>query len=73
MPKLDLVSLIIDFESGSIDVDDAIALFCELGNSGKINHLQGFYGRSFKRLLDREIIIRDPAGQYVRNPESNLD
>lgn len=48
----DLVSQIMDFESGDMDQDEIPVFFQELINSGLAFQLQGFYGRTAVDLIE---------------------
>lgn len=52
----DMVSDIMAFEEGSMDEERSIALFQRLLDSGLVWQLQGSYGRTAQRLLDRGLI-----------------
>lgn len=54
------LSQIMAFENGELGLDEVIVLFQHLVNSGLAWKLQGFYGRTAKKLID--------AG-YVSLPE----
>ena len=54
----EVVGLIMDYEGGDIDEEDAIALFQHLVNTGLAWQLQGHYGRTAQALLDQGIITR---------------
>jgi len=48
----DLVSKIIEYESGDMDIDAMIEFFQDLIDSGLAWTLQGHYGRTAKELID---------------------
>jgi len=48
----DLVSLITDFEMGELDSYDTLKLFGALISTGTINHLQGYYQRTARDLVE---------------------
>jgi hypothetical protein len=56
----DLLSQIMDYESGQLSECEVIAMFQRLVNSGMAWKLQGHYGRTAKHLIE--------AG-YVKMPE----
>lgn len=61
MPKqaLDVVDLIIAFESGDLDNKGILELFSSLIQSGQAWSLQGSYGRTAQALIDRGLINRE--------------
>jgi len=48
---MDLLSRMIEFEEGSLDMEGTVELFQELVNNGMAWTLQGFYGRTAAELL----------------------
>jgi hypothetical protein len=52
----DCIGAIIDFEQGSLDDEQAIALFQHLVDTGLAWTLQGSYGRTAQALLDAGLI-----------------
>ena len=52
MVKFNLVDSIIDFESGQLNNQGVLNLFSHLIKTGKINSLQGFYGRTASVLIE---------------------
>jgi len=52
MSTSDIVSKIMDYESGSMDFDEIVSFFQELYDSGTLPSLQGSYQRTFAALLD---------------------
>jgi len=50
-PKFDLVSFVIDYESGELDEEAIIEGFQHLIDSGDVWSLQGHYGRTAEALL----------------------
>jgi hypothetical protein len=57
--RVDLVSLMLEFESGDLDLAGTLELFSELIRTGKAWHLQGFYGRSANVLIRKGWIDED--------------
>ena len=55
--EYDFVGAIIAYEDGSMDIDGVIEFFQYMIDTGKIDHLQGSYGRSSKQLLDEGLIV----------------
>jgi hypothetical protein len=60
-----LVNDLIALESGELNADDVVALFCKLLNGGAVNHLQGSYGRLAHDLIANGAIVTDSRGKYV--------
>jgi hypothetical protein len=52
----DLVSKIVEWESGEMSEEDEISFFQEMVNSGVVWQLQGAYGRQAKAMLDAGVI-----------------
>ena len=53
----DIVSKIMDFESGEMnETGQIVDFFQELGDSGMIFHLQGHYHRLFNQLTDAGLV-----------------
>ena len=53
----DIVSKIMDFESGEMkETNQIVDFFQELGDSGMIFHLQGHYHRLFNQLVDAGLV-----------------
>ena len=50
--KLDLVGLIMAYESGELEAEKTLELFAELIKSGSAWTLQGMYGRQATALID---------------------
>ncbi|MBP8282299.1 MAG: hypothetical protein KAX46_00025 [Chromatiaceae bacterium] len=48
----DLVSQMMAFEEGELDLEETVALFQKLINNGQAWTLQGFYGRTAARLIE---------------------
>ena len=55
---MDIVSAIMDLESGNLDDAGILALFQNLVNTGLVWSLQGSYGRTATALLERGLITR---------------
>lgn len=64
--QYNLFDAIHKFETGVIEdgSPEMIELFCRLLNSGIINHMQGFYGRTAHNLVRSEDIVLD-KGRYI--------
>ena len=56
----DMVSMIMDYESGGLSVRGTLRLFAELIRTGHAWSLQGHYGRTAVAIMDRGYI--DTAG-----------
>ena len=54
--KIDLVSMIMDYESGELKVENMLVLFAELIKTGQAWTLQGHYGRTASTLIDNGYI-----------------
>lgn len=50
--KLDLVGLIMDYESGELEANKTLELFGELVRTGQAYSLQGHYGRQATALIE---------------------
>ena len=50
--EIDVVGLIIAFESGELNDESALKLFSHLVKTGQAWTLQGYYGRTAKQLID---------------------
>lgn len=61
---MDIVSGIIEWESGTLDDHGMLLLFAELIKTGQAWRLQGCYGRQAKALIDSEYI--SPAGVILK-------
>lgn len=55
-PNVDVVSLIIQLETGNLDDRQTIELFQKLLDTGQINGLQGSYQRMAKGLIEKGLI-----------------
>ena len=53
---MDLVSKLMAFEEGELSLRGTVELFSDLIKSGRINFLQGTYGRCGQSLIDMGII-----------------
>ena len=51
------IDKIMDYESGEMEYDDAIAMFQEMINSGEVWHLQGSYGRTAHSLIQAGLCV----------------
>ena len=56
---MNIVNLIIAFESGELTTEEQIKLFARLIKSGMAWTLQGSYGRTASYLIDAGVIDRD--------------
>jgi len=65
--KLDLVGLIMDYESGELSADKTLELFAELIKTGQAWSLQGCYGRMAERLIEGGFISKE--GQILKSIE----
>jgi hypothetical protein len=52
----DIVSKIMDYESGAMDLDEIVVFFQELYDSGILPELQGSYHRAFAHLLSNGLV-----------------
>ncbi len=52
----DVVDEIIKYESGEMDMDEVIALFDHLVQTGEVWNLQGSYGRTAEDLINAGLI-----------------
>jgi hypothetical protein len=68
---LDLVDVIIAFESGELSPGSEIKTFAELIRTGQAWQLQGFYGRTARDLIEGGFITRD--GTITRKGQAILD
>jgi hypothetical protein len=60
---MDLVSRIMEFESGTLDDEGVLVLFADLVKSGMAWTLQGSYGRAAQALIEDGLIT--PDGEIV--------
>ena len=67
---MDIVSAIMDLESGNLDDAGILALFQDLVNTGMAWSLQGSYGRTATILLERGLITRPTAQPNVQQEEN---
>ena len=66
MSDYDVVGAIMDYECGTMETTDQILeLFSNLIKTGKINHLQGTYGRTAKSLIESGYLDHD--GNILKN------
>lgn len=66
MSDYDVVNAIMDYECGTMETTDQILeLFSNLIKTGKINHLQGTYGRTAKNLIESGYLDHD--GNILEN------
>lgn len=81
---MDVVSKIMDYEDGQMDLSEMILFFSELVKSGLVWQLQGSYGRTANTLIDNGYLKADGTvtglgiewdGQHVQisNPEDEDD
>ena len=52
----DILSLIMDYESGQLSLEQAIAMFQTLIDSGIVSQLQGHYQRTARGLLEMGLV-----------------
>jgi hypothetical protein len=64
---MDIVGLIMDFESGQLSDKGILELFSELIKNGMAWSLQGSYGRAAQSLIDRGYISR--SGKILKKVE----
>ena len=62
--KLDLVGLIMDYESGELKAEDTLVLFGELIRTGQAWTLQGHYGRQATALIEAGYISK--SGEVLK-------
>lgn len=53
---MDVVSQIIAYEEGSLDIPEVVQFFQHLKDSGIINSLQGHYHRVLAYLIEQELV-----------------
>jgi hypothetical protein len=53
---LDLTGSIIAYENGELDEQQVVDLFQMLVDTGLVNQLQGFYGRTARDLIDAGLV-----------------
>ena len=56
---MDLVTQIIEYESGGLSEKQTVHLFADLIKTGTAWKLQGSYGRMAKSFIDQEIIDKE--------------
>ena len=64
-----IVGKIMDYENGTLGLDDTLDLFSHLIKTGHAWSLQGSYGRSAKNLIERGIISPDGVIDHARVEE----
>ena len=62
--KLDLVDLIMDYESGELEAEKTLELFGELIRTGQAWQLQGIYGRQATALIEAGYISK--SGEILK-------
>ena len=72
----DMVSCIMDYESGQLDVRGTLQLFAQLIRTGHAWTLQGHYGRTATAIMDRGLIdddgsITDDGWSVIHDTEDN--
>ena len=67
----DLTSKIIDYEMGDLGMEDTIALFQELIDTGMVWSLQGTYGRTAVALIDAGLCSK--KGENNDSKEENKE
>lgn len=70
-PHFDLVTYIIEFEEGTLDLEGVLALFSHLIRTGQAWSLQGSYGRAASNLIENGIIAQD--GTILKSAEELND
>jgi len=68
---MDIVSGIIEYESGTLDDKGIINLFAELVKTGQAWTLQGAYGRMANRLIEAGYI--DKKGNIITYRQKSLE
>lgn len=53
----DLILRVGQFEAGEMDEDEVIQFFQDLLDSGLIDHLQGYYGRTMAALITNGSVV----------------
>jgi hypothetical protein len=56
--KINLVDMVIDYESGELKAEDTLVLFAELVRTGQAWTLQGSYGRMAESLIQQGYISK---------------
>tara|TARA_R110000751_G_scaffold279802_1_gene382217 strand:- start:45 stop:242 length:198 start_codon:yes stop_codon:yes gene_type:complete len=59
MQNYSIIDKIIAFEQGELEAQEILELFSNLIKSGMAWTLQGSYGRTAERLIERKIINKD--------------
>lgn len=74
---MDIVNAIIEFESGTLNLQGTLDLFAQLIKNGQAWQLQGSYGRTAQGLIDSGIITREgvitPAGLEAIDEYDEVD
>lgn len=65
--QVDQVSLLMEYEEGSLGANSTLDLFASLAKSGMAWSLQGHYGRTAQALIDDGWISKE--GKVVKYPE----
>lgn len=64
--KMDVTSMIIEYESGNLSDEDTIKLFQNLVDTGLAWRLQGHYGRTANAMIEAGL-IRKPKKSTIEN------
>jgi len=65
--KMDLVGMIIAYETGELSAEKTLELFAELIRTGQAYSLQGCYGRTATALIDGGYISKE--GKILKTAE----
>ena len=63
---MDIISSIIQYENGELDLDETIELFQELVNNGMAWSLQGHYGRTANMMIEEGLLRHPEEKAYER-------
>ena len=63
--EFDLLSYIMDYESGNMGIERTLELFSHLIKTGQAWTLQGHYGRTATALIENEAISKNGEILYV--------